>query len=455
MTTFLQKEDFLKALSKLRPSQRPTAWQKQPDEKIRQVLALPYQPKPTHNIKLGNGRELTVPSVEDRIIQGAIHHGIYRHISENQYPGLHAITQEVSSRLNQSKTCWVLRCDIKDFFPSLNYQSALDALQHFRPQLDSWTKCAIASVLESSPRGLPQGSPLSPLLAELSMAEVDKHLSKVKGFRYVDDFVILTQSKEEAETQAQTLTRIIKPLGLQLNTNKTSISHYPEVSFSFLGEHYPPPPEQNILVQAPTGSEGLGLPSYSGEQPTVTTITEGGTARRVTPSGLQLSKEYFLRSLTGKPTLDAIMVLASCRPNCPSSWGRKLYEQRNSFLSKQMTKPLHDAAFKLYVGKVKPKQSEANPADASKVLQALLVGNELLRSGVFPENYHSSSKDYQQAMHGLQAGNYEQYRAFVSTLFKQNYPLRQKNHLPETGKYEESIVEHNVDLLEEENINLA
>jgi hypothetical protein len=454
VTPFLQKEDFLKALGKLRPAQRPATWQEHIDEKIRQTLERPYLPKPPHTIKLGNGRQLTVPSVEDRIIQGAIHHGLTRQLTENQSQGTHAIAQELSSRLSQAQTCWVLRCDIKDFFPSLNRKSTLAALQPFWAQLDQWTKSAIEAVLSSSPQGLPQGSPLSSLLAELSMSKVDQYLHTVNGLRYVDDFVLLTPTREEAESQSQSLSRLIRPLGLQLNHAKTTITHYPEASFHFLGEQYPPSPEKNILVIAPTGSAGLGLPHYAGEQPTTITITEGGHPRQLTPAGLQLSKEYFLRSLTDKPTLDAILVLACCSPRCPSPWGDRLYEQRNSFLSKRMTKPLHDAAFKLYVGKIKPKQAEANHADASRVLQALLVGNELMRSGSFPDNYLAMSEPYAQAMQGLHNGNYEQYRSFVSALFKQNYPLRQKNPLPDIPAYEESIVEQNVDLLEQENINI-
>jgi hypothetical protein len=455
VTAFLQQEDFSKALAKLRPAQRPASWQTRFEKKIQQILAEPYQPKPSHSIQLESGRQLAVPSVEDRIIQGAIHHAISRHARPTEIQGTHAMGREVLHQLERLRTCWVLRCDIKDFFPSLEHHAAFSALSSACPEMDLWTRQAVKAILASSPRGLPQGSPLSPLLAELALANVDQELQKVQGIRYVDDFVIFTKSFEEAELQTAALAQLIAPLGLRLNADKTTISRYPDTGFTFLGEQYPRPPEQAVLVAAPTGSVGLGLPPFAGETPTCTTITEGGSSRQVTPSGLQLSKEYFLRNLTDKPTLDAILVLASTQPQCPSTWGQKLYEERDKFLSTRMAKPLHDAAFKLYVGKVKPKQAEANPADGARVLQALIIGNEILKTGRFPKSFNGMSTPYQEAMEGLHAGNYEQYRKVVSELFKQNYPLRKNNPLPSISEYEKSVIDQDFDPLEEENINIA
>jgi retron-type reverse transcriptase len=104
---------------------------------------------------------------------------------------------------NNTRTCWILKCDIKKFFASIDHEILLDILRVYIPDSD------IIQVLEkiiesfSSFRvgvGLPLGNLTSQLFANIYMNELDnfiKHKLKAKYYiRYADDFVILSEDKD-------------------------------------------------------------------------------------------------------------------------------------------------------------------------------------------------------------------------------------------------------------------
>ena len=84
--------------------------------------------------------------------------------------------------------------------------------------------------------GTPQGGVISPLLANIALNSLDWQLHEhgQRFVRYADDFVVLCQSKAQAEEAKTQVTHILNQLGLQLSTEKTRITTYGK-GYSFLG----------------------------------------------------------------------------------------------------------------------------------------------------------------------------------------------------------------------------
>ena len=89
-------------------------------------------------------------------------------------------------------------------------------------------------VFEHSEKGVPQGGPLSPLLSNVMLNELDKELERRehKFVRYADDCMILCRSRRSAERTLASITRFIeKKLFLKVNREKTSVAHISKVKY--------------------------------------------------------------------------------------------------------------------------------------------------------------------------------------------------------------------------------
>ncbi|HRI14742.1 MAG TPA: CRISPR-associated endonuclease Cas1 [Verrucomicrobiota bacterium] len=141
---------------------------------------------------------------------------------------------------------WVLETDIDAFFDSVDWSRLHAKLHRILPTADTWTRELIGWAMrtpvtragEPVPRsaGLLQGSPLSPILANLFLDEFDE-LAASRGLRvvrYADDFVVLCRSREEAERARGIVTEILIGLGLVLSPEKTALTPV-EAGFTFLG----------------------------------------------------------------------------------------------------------------------------------------------------------------------------------------------------------------------------
>lgn len=191
-------------------------------------------------------RDIHKSSVKDRLV----HHAMYRQLywffdkqfiydsySCRKNKGTHKAlfqfkkyAEKVSS--NYTKTCWVLKCDIKKFFASIDHEILKDILKQsirdekvlnlFENVIDSfYTK-------DNFGVGLPLGNLTSQLLVNIYMNQFDRFvkydLKQECYIRYADDFVFFSQSKFELENsipQIQTFLRDI--LKLQLHPQKVSI----------------------------------------------------------------------------------------------------------------------------------------------------------------------------------------------------------------------------------------
>ncbi len=144
---------------------------------------------------------------------------------------------------------YVLESDIEDFFPSVDLRRLESLLDRVLPRADEavrrtlhvllWNGRVLHGSLQRRGRGLAQGNPLSPLLANLYLDAFDETLRAegVHLVRYADDFVVLTRTREEAERVLCVTEACLAEWGLGINRAKTAIRPVSE-GFGFLGYRF-------------------------------------------------------------------------------------------------------------------------------------------------------------------------------------------------------------------------
>ena len=129
---------------------------------------------------------------------------------------------------NHRKTCWVLKCDIKKFFASINQRTLCAILESYIPDKDILNLLnEIINSFEAYPgKGLPLGNLTSQLFCNVYMNEFDqfvKHKLRVKYYiRYADDFVFLSDNKEYLTTLIPKISDFLN-IGLELNLHPNKI----------------------------------------------------------------------------------------------------------------------------------------------------------------------------------------------------------------------------------------
>ena len=133
---------------------------------------------------------------------------------------------------NNTRTCWILKCDIKKFFASINHETLLSILREYIPDQDILylLRNIITSFHTESFKdiGLPLGNLTSQMLANIYMNELDqfvKHKLKARHYlRYADDFVILSPNKKWLEELKPQIALFLQnSLKLALHSDKTFI----------------------------------------------------------------------------------------------------------------------------------------------------------------------------------------------------------------------------------------
>jgi group II intron reverse transcriptase/maturase/CRISPR-associated endonuclease Cas1 len=144
---------------------------------------------------------------------------------------------------------FVIVSDIEDFFPSVDLGVLAGLIDTYLPKNDAIMKELLLRILHNGyilngtfhqrTKGIAQGSPLSPFMANLYLDAFDEAVEKwgVHMVRYADDFILLTKTKEEAETILSETESYLSHTGLKLKKDKTSIVPI-EKGFQFLGMQF-------------------------------------------------------------------------------------------------------------------------------------------------------------------------------------------------------------------------
>ena len=213
-------------------------------------------------------RDIHKASVRDRLLHHAIYRILYPYFDKkfihDSYScrlgkGTHRAMNQFRDFFrkvsrNDTRTCWVLKCDIRKFFASIDHQILKDILaKHISDKdilwllnqvIDSFYTLSLLSHNSSMGTGLPLGNLTSQLLVNIYMNEFDqhiKHILKVKHYvRYADDFVILSDNKEELEEIEKKVAIILRELlQLELHPDKVFIKTFSS-GVDFLGWiHFP------------------------------------------------------------------------------------------------------------------------------------------------------------------------------------------------------------------------
>ncbi len=144
---------------------------------------------------------------------------------------------------------YVIESDIEDFFPSVDIKILSRLLDFYIPQSDTCLKNIIHKSIMNGYvlngtfynriKGLAQGNPLSPILANLYLDSFDEQIKlwNVRMVRYADDFIILIRTKEDAENVLSRTEAYLSELGLKIKKEKTAVRHIKD-GFRFLGMNF-------------------------------------------------------------------------------------------------------------------------------------------------------------------------------------------------------------------------
>ena len=222
---------------------------------IQQIREGKYKPNPVRRVEIpketkGEFRKLGVPTVIDRVIQQAVTQELVpiyeEQFSENSFGfrpkrGAHDALKQCQKNVNDGYV-YVVDMDLEKFFDTVCQSKLVEVLGRsikdgrvislIHKYLNAG---AIANGLfERTEIGMPQGGPLSPLLSNIMLNELDKELERRghRFVRYADDCMIFCKSRKSAERTLNNIIPFIEgKLFLKVNREKTEVAHISKVKY--------------------------------------------------------------------------------------------------------------------------------------------------------------------------------------------------------------------------------
>ena len=222
---------------------------------IQEIRNGKFKPNPVRRVEIpketkGEFRMLGVPTVVDRVIQQAITQElttIYEdQFSENSFGfrpkrGAHDALRQCQENVNEGYV-YVVDMDLEKFFDTVCQSKLIEVLSRTIKDgrvislIHKYLNAGVIAngIFERTEIGMPQGGPLSPLLSNIMLNELDKELERRghRFVRYADDCMIFCKSKKSAERTLKNIIPFIEgKLFLKVNRKKTTVAHVSKVKY--------------------------------------------------------------------------------------------------------------------------------------------------------------------------------------------------------------------------------